>query len=140
MCRLLAPLYKALWGIRILGWNVALLAWQYPFRKAFAIARCAPDGRRRSLFEALRHFPRAWKERERPEPPPAEAFTHLGRVQSVFTAERHVDVFCQAGALRIIPLQPDLFCVRHSPDGKFPPVFSYSVLQKEEDWPACPFT
>ena len=140
MRRLLAPLYKALGGIRILGWNVAFLAWQYPFRKAFAVACCAPDGRRRSLIETLRRFPRAWKERERPEPPPAEAFSHLGRVQSVSSTERYVEVHCQAGALRIIPLQPDLFCVRHSPDGKFPPAFSYSVLPKEEDWPACAFT
>lgn len=140
MRRLLAPLYKAMWGIRILGWNVAVLAWQYPFRKAFAIARYTPDGRRHSLFETLRRFPRAWKERERPEPPPAEAFSHLGRVQSITVAERYVDVHCQAGALRIIPLSADLFCVRHSADGKFPPAFSYSVQLKDEDWPACPFT
>lgn len=140
MRQLLRPLWKAVQGIRILGWQVALLAWWYPFRKAFAIARYGSEGRRRAFLGTIRHFPRAWRQRGRPEPPPAEAFSHLGMVQRVSTSERYVEVHCQAGALRIIPLSRDLFCVRHGSNGEFPNAFSYSVVQRDEDWPACPFT
>lgn len=127
-------------GVRIVGAGAVLQSAWYPLRKAYHTARFDREGRPQRRLTALREMWPRLSQPARPDPPPVEQFTFLGQLRRHRIVECTVELICDSGALWLTILSPDVIRVRCSPDGRFPPIFSYAVAKEDSDWPACEFT
>ncbi|HEC22479.1 MAG TPA: DUF4968 domain-containing protein, partial [Chloroflexi bacterium] len=105
----------------------------YPCRAAFHVTRSSqPDLRGLAFWRAVA----AWL-LSPPEParPPLEAFSFPGDITAVEAGERGAIIIrAGGGALRVLPLAPDLLQIRVSLTGVFPEAFSYSLEKPESAW------
>ena len=121
-------------GLRILGPKVSGQAALYSLQRRFHEGRFSEvsgaEQNRGSLVKGVSAL--VAQGPQAPEGPPVYRFP--GRVLAHQWHDQVIEITCENAMVQIAVLAPDLFCVRTSPTGRFPPPFSYAIDKTEEQW------